>query len=283
MPEHREPLPDFFGNGMPAGPQLSGNSVKEKAQQVPVVGLDRPLVGPGKTEQRPDKQRKHVEGGGAYFQVFFVLGGKGELFGGLLFQLVHQRLDFGNKCGGEPAHLGGVSLDPENLRVNAALAHQVECREERKVQVTHRVVVPRKVPRRNAAQGSHETRHRKPRLDDGPVFLLLETPVPGRLVEKLQVFPFHQEGLEVVGPEMFREGLEIFVARKKIRAGGELVGVALAEIAGRAKVREVRQHGGQYAGIVLQTLEIEIREPRVWLQGAHALEDLHQGRFIRHA
>ena len=151
------------------------------------------------------------------------------------------------------------------------------------MQVTHRVVVPRKVPRRNAAQGSHESRHCKPRLDDGTVFLLLETPVPGCLVEKLQIFPFHQEGLEVVGPEMFREGLEIFVARKKIRAGGKLVGVALAEIAGGAKVREVRQHGGQYAGIVLQALEIEIREPRVGLQGAHSLEDLHQGRFIRHA
>ena len=142
MPVDGDPLLDFPGNGKGTLTELSGNPVKKEGKQVPVIRLDGALVFSCKAEQFPCKDGEYVLCGLRNFQVLLVLGGKGESGRGLCLQLVYKGLYFGEERGGEPAYLGGILLDPENLRVDTALAHQVERHLQHQVQVSRRVVVP---------------------------------------------------------------------------------------------------------------------------------------------
>ena len=83
-------------------------------------------------------------------------------------------------------------------------------------------------------------------------------------MEYAQGLVFHQEGLRVVGAEVLGENAEVFVAAEELVATIQFVGKALAEVACGAELREVLQHGGQYAGVILPGVEIEMRQLLRW-------------------
>ena len=166
--------------------------------------------------------------------------------------------DIGQHFGRHPSHLRDILADPEDLRVDGACSHQVECDVQELQQVAHGVAVPREVPLVEAAEGAHHARDVEPALDDVPVFArLLEIPAPAVFMEQAQALFFHQECLRVVCPEMLGEHVEVLVVQEELAAALELVGVALAEVARSAERREVLQHGRQYARIVLPLVVVE--------------------------
>ena len=120
--------------------------------------------------------------------------------------------------------------------------------------------MPRKIASAKAAKCAHYVRDGEVAVDDLVGHRLFEFPVPSGLVEKPQLFVFHQERLRVVHAEMFRENVEVLEVAKEFVARLEFIGKALAEVSGGAELGEVLQHRRQNVRVIFPAFEIECRQ-----------------------
>ena len=122
-------------------------------------------------------------------------------------------------------------------------------------------MVPGEVSAPEPAHGSHHLGHAEARLDDVPAFVqVVKMPAPAVLVVDAQGLVLGDKRLGVVYAVVLQELVEVLVVREELAAAFQFVGKALAEVSGGAEFREVLQHGGQHAGIVLPFAKVELRQ-----------------------
>ena len=148
-----------------------------------MIRLERRFVFACKFQELRDEQRKNMFGRFRNFKEGFFFARPREFSRGGDFEIGDDVQNFREHFGGEPAHLRYVFPDPENLRINRSGAHKVKCHLQHQVQVTHGVVMPRKISSAEAAKCTHHVCDGEVAIDDFACHGLLEIPMPSGLVE----------------------------------------------------------------------------------------------------